>query len=228
LNTSHGQIPQTTNWWWVRHAPTGMAGRMIGATDVPAILPDGKVIEEIANMLPDGATWMVSPRLRCRQTAEALMSCSLVDIEPVVMPAFSEQDFGDWEQLSYDRPEVRDAADFWRDPGNSTPPGGESFAALTKRVQTGIQELEQQIQTGSARDIVIVAHAGVIRAAVALALDLDPDQALRLQLDPLSLTRIKSFRTNGNAAAHPDNLATNFWSLQGLNLMAGQYGNQTP
>ena len=40
------------------------------------------------------------------------------------------------------------------------------------------------------REVVAVAHGGVIRAALAQALDLDPETALRFCVDNLSLTRI--------------------------------------
>ena len=40
------------------------------------------------------------------------------------------------------------------------------------------------------RDILAVVHAGTIRAALALALGLEPAQALRFAVQPLSLTRV--------------------------------------
>ncbi len=39
-------------------------------------------------------------------------------------------------------------------------------------------------------DVVVVAHSGTIRAALAIALALAPEHALRFAIDPLSLTRI--------------------------------------
>lgn len=220
-------MPHSTNWWWIRHAPTGYPGQLIGATDVPAELPDQKSLAKIARKLPNDALWFVSPRLRCQQTALALLTSSGADdIEPATVPAFAEQDFGDWEQLSYDEPVIRDARDFWEDPGNTAPPGGESFSEMSERVRAGVTSLDQDNTSRDPKDIVIVAHAGVIRAAVAMALDLGASQALRLQIDPLSLTRIKSFKSDSNAATHPDNLVTNYWSLQGLNLTATQSGSQ--
>jgi len=41
-----------------------------------------------------------------------------------------------------------------------------------------------------AGDVIVVAHAGTIRAALALALELSPDRALSFVIDPLSLTRL--------------------------------------
>ena len=43
------------------------------------------------------------------------------------------------------------------------------------------------------RDIIAVTHGGTIRAALAEALDLDPERALAFTIDNLSLTRIDRF-----------------------------------
>jgi alpha-ribazole phosphatase len=42
---------------------------------------------------------------------------------------------------------------------------------------------------------VIVAHSGTVRAALAIALGIAPDGALRFKIDPLSLTRIDRLET---------------------------------
>jgi alpha-ribazole phosphatase len=41
-----------------------------------------------------------------------------------------------------------------------------------------------------AGEAVLVVHSGTIRALLPIALDLEPDNALRFVIDPLSLTRI--------------------------------------
>ena len=41
-----------------------------------------------------------------------------------------------------------------------------------------------------AGDVILIAHAGTIRAVLAIALDLAPDKALRFVIEPLSLTRL--------------------------------------
>lgn len=51
------------------------------------------------------------------------------------------------------------------------------------RVRGGIEALP-------AADVIIVAHAGTIRATLALVLELSPERALRFAIDPLSLTRL--------------------------------------
>jgi broad specificity phosphatase PhoE len=51
------------------------------------------------------------------------------------------------------------------------------------------------------RDIVAVAHGGTIRAALALALGLEPERALALSVDNCSLTRLE--RIAGPVSSRP-------------------------
>jgi alpha-ribazole phosphatase len=52
-----------------------------------------------------------------------------------------------------------------------------------------------------AGDVVLVVHSGTIRAAIAIALDLDPDAALRFVIDPLSVTRIDRLESGWRVVA---------------------------
>ena len=74
-------------------------------------------------------------------------------------------------------------AAFWRAAADNRPPGGESFVDQIARVRAALAELP-------AGDVVLVVHSGTIRAALAIALDLAPEPALRFVIDTLSLTRI--------------------------------------
>ena len=102
----------------------------------------------------------------------------------------AEQAFGDWQGMTWD--EIREAfgaehAAFWRAPGDSAPPGGESLAQVIARV-AGV--IERVTGANAGGDIVAVAHAGSIRAAVALALGLDGARSLAFRFDNLSVTRL--------------------------------------
>ena len=77
----------------------------------------------------------------------------------------------------------RHLSGFLEIPSQQPPPGGESFVDQIFRATEGLAALP-------AGDVVLVVHSGTIRAALAIALDLDPDSALRFVIDPLSLTRI--------------------------------------
>ena len=102
------------------------------------------------------------------------------------MPEFAEQDFGAWIGHRHDDLAAAGGAayaQFWRDPARSIPPGGESFADQVARVRRGLD----RIDPGSA---ILVVHSGTIRAALGIALGIEPRAALRFVIDPLSLTRI--------------------------------------
>jgi len=166
--------------WLIRHAPVAGPNGVIHAIDAPAEPSDAATLAALRAKLPDHAAVFASPSVRTLATAAAL------GLRPVAAPDFSEQDFGDWTGRRHDdlaREPGQAYAEFWRSPGNSRPPGGESFADQIARVRDGLAKLQ-------AGDIVLVVHSGTIRAALAIALELTPEQALRFAIEPLSLTRI--------------------------------------
>jgi alpha-ribazole phosphatase len=166
--------------WLIRHAPVAGAKGVIHAMDAPADVSDVAALAALRAKLPGNAAVFASPAVRTLATAAAL------GLRPVVEPDFSEQDFGDWTGRRHDDL-AREAGEayhaFWRAPADNRPPGGESFAEQIARTHRGLTKL----QTG---DVVLVVHSGTIRAALAIALELKPAQALRFALEPLSLTRI--------------------------------------
>ncbi len=84
------------------------------------------------------------------------------------------------------------------------PPGGESFVQMIDRVSNTISELSLEYK---GRDIIAVAHAGTIRAALTMALSLFAKSALTFQLDNLSITEIESI-PDGDLRA---------WCVHGIN-----------
>ncbi len=180
----------TTRWWWVRHAPAENAEEVIiGTSDVSAVLPGRDALAPLAGMLPAAVVAILSPLRRTKETLDALGEAGFTPVSTTVDADLVEQNFGDWEGRS--RKVVYDALgpqhSLWQSPGATVPPKGESYAALQKRVGAAILRLTQAYAGG---DVVAIGHAGPIRAALALALDLDPEAALRFAVDPLSLTRI--------------------------------------
>jgi alpha-ribazole phosphatase len=99
---------------------------------------------------------------------------------------FREQNFGIWTGRRHDDLALEFGAqykDFWRSPASNRPPDGESFVDQIARVCAGLAALPSG-------DVVLVVHSGTIRAALAVALNIAPENALRFVIDPLSLTRI--------------------------------------
>ena len=109
--------------------------------------------ERLRPLLPRGIPLFSSPLRRARQLAEALAPKILVDSR------LSEIDFGEWEGRRWDQIE-RHQLDAWAgDILGFTPPGGESVAALQRRVIDFATSLEHP-------EVAMVTHAGVMRALV--------------------------------------------------------------
>jgi alpha-ribazole phosphatase len=180
-----------TRWWWVRHAPVvDHGGRIYGQLDMACDTSDAGAFRALAGLLPREAVWVTSHLARTRRTAEAIAAAGLGAPLPLIEPDLAEQSFGDWQGKSWDEIAALDAEvsrRFWLDPTVNAPPGGESFVALILRVRQAIERLSE---THAGRDIVAVVHGGTIRAALAVALDLEPAQAMAVKVDNLSLTRL--------------------------------------
>ncbi len=187
-----------TRWWWIRHAPVRThGGRLYGQRDVACDTSDRASFRALAALLPERAVWVSSPLKRARQTAdalaEALRELGLSPPAPAIEPAFIEQDFGKWQGLTYAEIEAsmgEAKPKFWFAPARLAPPDGESFAAVAERMAGPIRRLTE---AHAGRDIVALGHGGGVRAALVLALDLDPEVALRFAVDTLTLTRIDHF-----------------------------------
>lgn len=172
--------------WLIRHAPTAGAKGVIHGSDAAADTSDLAAFAALRMKLPAKAAQFASPSVRTLETAAAL------GLRPVPEPNFREQDFGDWTGRRHDdlaREPGTAYREFWAAPGHRRPPGGESFTDQIVRVRDGLTALPPG-------DVVLVVHSGTVRAALAIALEIDPESALRFAIAPLSLTRIDRL-TNG-------------------------------
>lgn len=144
-----------------RHGATdyNARGRFLSRTDLP-ISPHGRgQCEKLADSLRahqiDGV--FSSPALRCRQTAQIICG----NIEPRIVKALREIDFGEWEGLTSDQIEALypGALRFRRaDPAMFRPPMGENFADVAKRLR-GVVATLQILQPGT---YVVVSHRGTL------------------------------------------------------------------
>src|SRR5437763_15713448 len=190
----------TTSFWWVRHAPVAHGGRIYGQIDLSCDCSETALFIGLAEKLPHGAVWVTSNLRRTHETAAAIIRAGLPGPEAIVVPELAEQHFGEWQGLTYEELQESRAGDFhrfWHAPAHETPPDGESFAAVIERVSRAIHRL---VETYPGRDIIAVTHGGTIRAALALALDLDPEAALAFTIENCSITRID--RIDGPGMGH--------------------------
>lgn len=184
---------QDVRWWWIRHAPVvNHGGQLYGCRDVPCDVSDTRAFTQLATVLPEDAVWVTSHLTRARDTARTIIEAAGGGLAPapLIERDLAEQDFGRWAGKTWDEIAAEDCEThdrFWTDPVGHPPPGGESFAAVIERVRATVDRLSA---AHAGRDIVAVAHGGVIRAAVAIALALDAARAMAVRVDNLSLTRL--------------------------------------
>ncbi len=165
--------------WLIRHAPVAGPKGVIHGLDAPADTSDAATLAALRTKLPDHAAVFASPSVRTLATAAAL------GLRPVAEPRFSEQDFGDWTGRRHD--------DLAREPGEAYVSSGARLGTADRRAARALPSRSRGCATGlqnPAGDVVLVVHSGTIRAALAIALELTPEQALRFTVEPLSLTRI--------------------------------------
>jgi alpha-ribazole phosphatase len=185
-----------TRLWWVRHAPVNHGGRIYGQLDLSCDCSATATFTGLAEQLPRGAVWVTSNLRRTHETAAAIIRAGLPGPEQIpgpealVIDDLAEQHFGEWQGLAYEELHRLRAGEFhrfWHAPAHQVVPGGESFLAVIERVSRAVHRL---IETYAGRDVIVVAHGGTIRAALALALGLDPEAALAFTIENCSITRI--------------------------------------
>jgi len=182
-------MSDVTRWWWVRHAPVvNGEGMIYGSSDIDCDVSDTAHFKTLAQVLPKDAVWFTSHLTRTKKTAQAIAEAGLDFPEPIVEEDLGEQNFGDWQGLSWNQMMKADPETYniyWSDPTRNRPPGGESFADQIARTGVVIDRLGEQHK---GRNIVAVAHGGTIRAAMAVALKLEPEQGMAIRVDTLSVS----------------------------------------
>ena len=68
-------MQREVRWWWVRHAPViNPSGNIYGQLDRKADLSNGAAFAALAQRLPRGAEWCVTPLSRTQDTAARLIA----------------------------------------------------------------------------------------------------------------------------------------------------------
>lgn len=175
-----------TTFWWVRHGPTHQK-TFVGWRDVPADLSDSAAIARLSDYLPNDALVISSDLVRSIATADAI-----TDQRQRLPhdPELREFNFGDWDGMAFSDvaeqyPDLSRA--YWESPGDLAPPNGESWFDAENRVNRAVRRLANQYPN---RNIVAVAHIGVIVTQIRLAKGLTTQQAIGHKIDNLSVTRI--------------------------------------
>jgi probable phosphoglycerate mutase len=130
---------------------------------------------------------VTSPLQRARLTAAEVAAATGAPVE--VEDAFIETDFGEWEGLSYAEAMQRWPAEMaaWMNDTALAPPGGESFAATSRRVLAGLDRLLAGAKPGK---IVVVSHVSPMKIILRHALLAPPPAVRRMHLDVACLCEV--------------------------------------
>ena len=165
----------------IRHAPVRQIAGFFPRHNPDAIVKDIH-LKRLSTLIPNNCVWYVSPLKRANQTAKAL-SNYVTYSKMIQEKKLAEQNFGDWSgkkiseiweilkknknkhNFSFISPEV-------------SPPNGESFKELSKRVKIWIENLN----LSEGENIVVISHAGTIRSILSYALKIKPEYAIGIEI----------------------------------------------
>lgn len=158
--------------------------------------------------LGDPVPWdgiVASPLQRCRAFAEALAERHGLPLR--VEPGFREVGFGCWEGRSPGEVMARDPEAyeaFYRDPVTNRPMGAEPLGDFLARIGGAYEGL---VASQPGKHILVVCHAGVIRAVIGHILRAEPGRWYRIRIDNAGVTRIFRSRHGDRLEFHNGSLA---------------------
>lgn len=134
-----------------------------------------------------------SPLQRCYDTATTAAKALGLDV--TVDDDLVETDFGAWEGLTFSEAAERDPELHrrWLRDTSTTPPGGESFDAVHRRV---VRARDRIVEEHGGSTVLVVSHVTPIKMLLRIALDAGPGILYRLHLDLASLS-IAEFYPDG-------------------------------
>jgi ribonuclease H / adenosylcobalamin/alpha-ribazole phosphatase len=175
----------------LRHGQTPMSvqKRYAGLCDVP--LTEIGVQQAAAagkRLASAGLTAIVtSPLARAVRTAEEVAAATGAPVE--ADEGFRETDFGAWDGLTFAEVSERWPAEMaaWLADPAVAPPGGESFADVSSRVEGALRRV---LAGHQGRTVLIVSHVTPIKTLVAAALLAPPPALYRMHLDVAALCQV--------------------------------------
>ncbi|GHJ98559.1 bifunctional RNase H/acid phosphatase [Streptomyces sp. NPDC003753] len=142
-------------------------------------------------------TVVSSPLARCRETAGVV--AARLGLEVGIEDGLRETDFGAWEGLTFGEVRERypDDMNAWlTDPEAQPTGGGESFAAVARRVAVARDKL---LASHAGRTVLVVSHVTPVKTLVRLALGAPPEALFRMELSAASLSAV-AYYADGNAS----------------------------
>ena len=183
----------------VRHGATehSAAMRLSGHNDLP-LTPAGQAqAAALAGRdFGDVAAIVSSPLRRARQTAEVIATA--LGLPVAVDDNVAEVDFGAFEGLTFAEAQAAEpeAFDRWAGSTDVAPPGGESFAALARRVRRGRDAL---VAAHPDATVLVVTHVTPIKLLVRAALDAPMAALFHMHLDVATVSVVE-YMADGSAS----------------------------
>ncbi|XRQ13393.1 bifunctional RNase H/acid phosphatase [Actinomadura welshii] len=181
--------PMTTVLLRHGETPLSIEKRFAGTGDVPLTANGLDQARAAALALKDRGldAIVTSPLARCRDTAAEVAAVTGLDVR--VEDGFRETDFGEWEGLTFAEAGKGWPAELkaWLADPEVAPPGGESFAAVSRRVRTALDKLKVRHRE---QRVLVVTHVTPIKLMVRDALGAPMQALYRMHLDVAALSSI--------------------------------------
>lgn len=148
--------------------------------------------QQMWNAVGDKPQWdqiISSPMTRCRAFAGALGKEHHIPV--AIEDSFKEVGFGTWEGMSRDELVTQHRAEFdafYQDPVHHRPAGAEPLEAFGQRVA---RAMDRTLANHPGKHILVIAHAGVIRATLGHVMQCPPAAWYRAQVSNGCMTRYR-------------------------------------
>jgi len=175
---------------FIRHGEPEGGNRFRGSSIDDALSEKGW--SQMRSAVGDTCPWtqiVSSPLVRCHAFASELSQQHHVSL--AVDDCLKEVGFGDWEGFTRAEIQARDLSGyqaFYADPVRDRPPGAEPLDVFFARVSGALETI---VTDFSGQHVLVVAHAGVIRAVMAHVLDIPAVAAYRIAVVNAGLSRVR-------------------------------------
>jgi alpha-ribazole phosphatase len=180
-----------------RHGETAWnaARRYQGQTDVPLNAVGRHQADALAQRLSgeEISAIYASDLQRAWETAAAIAAFHNLSIQ--ADPRLREIRFGDWEGLTSEEIKERDPESltaWYDDPLQASPPGGETLNEVAQRAGAALAEITAH---NPDKTVLIVAHGGILRVLLCLALEVSPTNYWRFRFGLGSLSEVSVEQT---------------------------------
>jgi broad specificity phosphatase PhoE len=187
----------------LRHGDTQLSPehRFCGLRDLPLSASGTRQAKAAAGRLAGGVPIdaVVSSPLR-RAVDTAAIAATELGLTPVTDDDLRETDFGDWDGFTLEEVQQRwpAAVAAWRRDPEQAPPGGESFADTSRRVDRACDRL---LRDHSGQTVLVVSHVTPIKIMLCRALGVPLSTLYRLYLGSACINEIQWYG-HGFAAVH--------------------------